>query len=547
MLTLLLLVACADDGAPAIDSRTPNHEKPSLSWWYADNDGDGYGDPDLRILAESKPPNYVENREDCDDFDPRIHPAARELCADGIDNNCDEFDPLCRPEGTLQLADEHARWWGSVVGEMAGNALSLGVDVTADGRADVLVGASEQFADSAGLRAGGAYLLDAASSGDLADLGLRIWGEAYRWGGWNSALVPDLSGDGVGEVLLPASRYDELCVFYGPIDSARVRGDADVCIALEPDVSSEFGYTAVHLGDQSGDGIGDLLVSGTGNIYMDGAWAPSLGRAYVFYGPVDNYVHAGEAEARLTLNPANARAGLGRALCAGDFSGDGIRDLALGAPMIGNEWVPEHLVGGLIAVVAGPLLEDHTLDDGLGNSVDATAIWRGEQRGARAGYALACDADVNGDGRDDLLVGSPGDGSMTSAAYLLSDPTRGDGSLADADWAVAASAAFVGASVTASSDLNGDQHADIAVVAAGSGSPDRVVIFYGGPLTGRVGLDASDAILQPEAEDDYLTAVAGGADLDEDGLDDLLIAKPGWPGSDPESATIYWIAGGIDP
>lgn len=56
---------------------------------YRDMDGDGYGDPNLSILAlMSCPAGYVDNDLDCNDANANINPDAIEIC-DYIDNNCD--------------------------------------------------------------------------------------------------------------------------------------------------------------------------------------------------------------------------------------------------------------------------------------------------------------------------------------------------------------------------------------------------------------------------------------------------------------------------
>ncbi len=56
--------------------------------FYADEDGDGYGDPDAVTEACAPPAGSVATGTDCDDGDDRVHPAASERC-DGVDNNCD--------------------------------------------------------------------------------------------------------------------------------------------------------------------------------------------------------------------------------------------------------------------------------------------------------------------------------------------------------------------------------------------------------------------------------------------------------------------------
>jgi len=53
-----------------------------------DGDGDGYGTMADRIPSFCvPPPGYVQNADDCNDGDARIHPAALETC-DGVDQNC---------------------------------------------------------------------------------------------------------------------------------------------------------------------------------------------------------------------------------------------------------------------------------------------------------------------------------------------------------------------------------------------------------------------------------------------------------------------------
>ena len=58
------------------------------STWYADADGDGFGDADAPLEDCDPPDGYVEDTSDCDDGDIAVNPDADEVC-DGIDNDCD--------------------------------------------------------------------------------------------------------------------------------------------------------------------------------------------------------------------------------------------------------------------------------------------------------------------------------------------------------------------------------------------------------------------------------------------------------------------------
>ena len=60
--------------------------------WYADGDGDGYGDVSTTADACMQPVGYVATSGDCDDGDASVHPGASEVAGDGIDQDCDGED-----------------------------------------------------------------------------------------------------------------------------------------------------------------------------------------------------------------------------------------------------------------------------------------------------------------------------------------------------------------------------------------------------------------------------------------------------------------------
>jgi hypothetical protein len=55
--------------------------------YYADADGDTYGNPSSTQLACSPPAGFVSNNTDCNDGSAGVHPGAAEVC-NGIDDNC---------------------------------------------------------------------------------------------------------------------------------------------------------------------------------------------------------------------------------------------------------------------------------------------------------------------------------------------------------------------------------------------------------------------------------------------------------------------------
>lgn len=63
---------------------------PKTYIYFADKDGDGYGDPSESILSclDTPPPGYSANNLDCDDDDPRVNPGAEEIPCNGVDDNC---------------------------------------------------------------------------------------------------------------------------------------------------------------------------------------------------------------------------------------------------------------------------------------------------------------------------------------------------------------------------------------------------------------------------------------------------------------------------
>ena len=70
------------------DGATDEDDASDAPTWYADADGDGYGNASFDQTACSQPSGYVSDSSDCDDGDASTHPGAIETC-DGDDDDCD--------------------------------------------------------------------------------------------------------------------------------------------------------------------------------------------------------------------------------------------------------------------------------------------------------------------------------------------------------------------------------------------------------------------------------------------------------------------------
>jgi len=97
-----------DDYAACIDCDDEDPEVEDYFTFYADEDGDGFGDVGHYVEACEPPVGYLEDSSDCDDTDERTHPAAFEFCTDGVDNDCDSLvdddDDQC-PCGDVHISE----------------------------------------------------------------------------------------------------------------------------------------------------------------------------------------------------------------------------------------------------------------------------------------------------------------------------------------------------------------------------------------------------------------------------------------------------------
>ncbi len=189
-----------------------------------------------------------------------------------------------------------------------------------------------------------------------------------------------------------------------------------------------FGH-ALAVGDFDGDGFDDLAIGAPG---ANSPIGDMTGRVFVAYGSSNGL---GEFD---DISPSDAgilptgEDMFGWALAVGDLDGDELDDLAIGAPQTlhGDEYA------GHVSLMRGS-------DDGLVNwtgvnqaaphtAVTPAGIGTGEPLGTHETYdafgrSLAI-GDLDDDGRDDLVVGAPGDregGPFSGAVYVFQSAPEG--------------------------------------------------------------------------------------------------------------------------
>ena len=147
------------------------------------------------------------------------------------------------------------------------------------------------------------------------------------------------------------------------------------------------------------------------------------------------------------------------------------------------------------------------------------------------GWSVAPAGDVNGDGITDLVAGDPSNSSVAQfagRAYLFLGPltTDIDTSKAVATISAEAFGDNLGFSVASAGDVNDDGIDDILIGARSNDSngiqSGRVYLFYG-PVSGALAATDADAIIEGAAFNEVGRAVAPAGDLNGDGFGDIIL------------------------
>ena len=509
------------DGADATDATT----------WYADADGDGYGEATTTSVACTAPSGTTDDSTDCDDTNASVHPGADETC-DGADEDCDGgIDEGAATDAPTWYADADTDGYGDPDSSTAACTVPSGYTSDDsdcdDGDSAVNPGESEICADGLdndcdgtanGCGTSGPTTL---ASGDLTLTGL-VKNDAA---GSTLAFTGDLDGDGLDDLAVGATAYDGADTSTGRLwlVSGAGSGTASLSTAfatIDGSAKDDALTTAVAgLGDLNGDGYDDLVV---GTPLDDDSFTDE-GAAFLFYGPLSGGFDESDADGTMRGHAAGAWLG-------GSLGGDRGAD---------RDGLAQLLVGVQRDTTAGSKagavwLFDGALSGELG-STDASGILTGVAASDQAGNSVAMAGDADGDGVDDLFVGAWYNSTAAAkagAAYLVLGPLSGSLGLASADLTLLGESADdqAGYQVAAGADFDGDGLDDLLVGAPGNdgggSGAGRAYLVLGGQ-TGSSSLAAADALMSGDAVNDlWGRAVALSHDTNGDGLAEILVGGP---------------------
>ena len=266
-------------------------------------------------------------------------------------------------------------------------------DTNGNGFWDVVVGENR-----------GAYIFDGASgtllhtltspNADPSDSTTRSFGSAVSG-------VPDLNGDGLGDVIVGAAgEYEEAGRAY--IFDGFSGELLQTLVSPNAEERGRFGYSVSGIPDLNGDGRGDVIV-GAANENQPEVWDwdnEDAGRAYIFDGLTGALLE--------TLVSPNIEQ-YGQFGCdvsaIPDATGDGRGDVVVGAYGEGRAYIFASCGGTLLETLVSP---------------------NGDARGS-FGCTVSGIPDVNDDGLGDVVVGAyqeelPGGPSNAGRAYVFHSP-----------------------------------------------------------------------------------------------------------------------------
>ena len=511
------------------DCDDANADRNPETVWYQDADLDGFGDADSTLQSCLTPAGYVGNPDDCDDTSDLNHPDAQEICNDGFDNNCDGELGEC----LLSLTSPDATISGEVYFGNVGTALASGDLDGTDGR-DLVVAAPKDSVN--GVDTGRVYVLSSPSAdGSVEDAAAIIHGATSDFGALigTHLVAGDLNGDGADDLVVSAHTYQgskagSAHVFYGPLAGDYDIDDADAIFTGQKSFDRLSDGLAIS-SDLDGDAQPDLVMSASFK-KVDSA---NAGAVYVVSGPMPGSGFEGDIETSYTYRfTGHGGYQLGRAVTTLDFDGDGTEDVVAASRFAvdsGAAWVWH---GGIAS-------GDYSVDD-------ADAEFLGEKDFDSLGFAITSAGDLDGDGQDDFLIGATDadpNGASSGSVYLVhggsGSETLGSGLRIDG----ARANDRIGMSMDVG-DFDGDGHDDVLVGSTNAGSLEQGAsyLFYG-PLTASMTTDEADVTIEGEEVDDAASPAIFAGDLNGDGGTDIAMGAQANDRGDSDAGSVYLIFG----
>jgi len=420
------------------------------------------------------------------------------------------------------------------IGAQFGYSVASAGDVNGDGYGDVIIGAPNY---DNGLIDEGAAFVYLGSMGGL-DLSQIPWrdegGFTDEFFGSSVASAGDINGDGYGDVIVGAYKYDSSIngnvftnaggafVYYGSSAGLNM-GQPSIDWAAQGNQNSErFGSSVASAGDVNGDGFGDVIIGAGG--YSNGE--SGEGAAFVYFGSsmglntnADWYIESNQADASFGDSVAGA----------GDVNGDGFGDVIIGAHRYSNGLNGE---GAAFIYLGSPL--------GLADTASWSTV--SNEKRARFGSSVASAGDINGDGYGDVIVGAhyyiTGLKEKAGAAFVYLG--SGTGLEPVHSWLAEGNQEFVffGRSVASAGDVNNDGFGDVIIgstLLSNSGAGESAAYVYLGTGSGLTTTPGVGTGPNPAADwkigrnqTDVQTAnsVASTGDINGDGYDDIIIGAP---------------------
>ena len=351
----------------------------------------------------------------------------------------------------------------------------------------------------------------------------------------------DLNGDGYDDIAFSSYCNAETAYCAGQVyvvlgrpsgwTSDMSLTDSDASFLGEA-ADDRAGESIASLGDVDGDGLGDLLIGAQ----YHGGWT---GKAYLVLGTTGGWAMdtpLGEADTSFAGEYAGDLLG-SQVGGGGDVNGDGLDDMLIGAQLSSEgAWA----MGQVYLVLGSESGWDSFtwVDDAANASFLGECCEDGSHLVGRDPIAIA--EDVDGDGLDELLIGSfTGDyqGLWTGIVYMVFGRASGwsmDRWVSDADVIFHGEyPGSLGDALASAGDVDGDGLGDLLLgdtsnQEAGQSAGQTYLIFGSTatwPAEIQVGLAGASFLGEYEL-DGAGNAVAGAGDIDGDGYDDILIGAP---------------------